>query len=172
MTSKAFSPRKEADRSITTWCHSSAIAVCKMHSQKSLTPRWCSFLGHSSDVVATIFDSKGGVLFDYEWMLQRNHLDCPWCYAKNRCRSVDAHLWVHISDILTVIRCSSIVQKIHTVFFGSQYTVSMYYHLNQKSSKYLSFWATTIHVICIMNDESPLHFSAFSLQFTAWKSMH
>jgi len=43
----------------------------------------------------------------------------PWC-------SVGAHPWAHYRDILTVVGCSTIVPKIHTVFFGSQYTVSMY----------------------------------------------
>jgi len=104
-------------------------------------------------------------------MLQRNHLDFPWCNAKNCWPSVDAHLWAHLRDIPTVIGCSTIVHKIHTVFFGSLYTLSMNYHLNPKSSILHSFWATTIHVICTMNDVCPWHCNAFGWHFTAWKSM-
>jgi len=69
--------------------------------------------------------------------------------------SVDAHLWAHLRDIVTVIGCSTIVQKMHTGFIGSLYTVSMYFHLNPRSLTHLSFWATSAHVICMMNDVVP-----------------
>ena len=79
----------------------------------------------------------------------------------NRWRSIDAHLWAYLRDILTVIGFPTIVQKMHTASIGSQYTVSMYYHLNLWSSKHLSFWATTIHVTYMINDVAPSHFNAF-----------
>jgi len=85
----------------------------------------------------------------------------------NRWLSIDAHFWAHLRDILTVIRCSTIVQRMHIVFNGSQWTVCMYYHLNPRSSRHVSFSATTIHVICMMNDVGPLGFSTFGRHFTA-----
>jgi len=107
------------------------------------------------------------------WMdatMQR--FDCWTGKTINRWHSIDAHLWAHLRDILTVIGCSTIVHTMHTVCFASQYTVSMYYHLNSESSTHLSFWATTIHIICMMNDVSPSCIGAFGRQFTAWISMH
>jgi hypothetical protein len=77
-----------------------------------------------------------------------------WC-------SVDAHLWAHLRDILTVIGCSTVVQKIHTASIGSRYTGSMKYDLNPRSSRNLSFWASTIHIICMSNDVAPLRVNTF-----------
>jgi len=85
----------------------------------------------------------------------------------NHCCSIDAHLWADLRDLLTVIGCSTIVQKMHTVFIGRQYTICMNYHLNQRSSRHLSFWATYIEVICMMNGVGPSHFSTFGWQFIA-----
>ena len=85
----------------------------------------------------------------------------------NRWRSVDAHLWAYLKDLLTVIRCSKIVQKMRIASIGSQYTVSMEYHLNPRSSRNLSFWATTIYVIYMINDVGPSRFNSFCRQFTA-----
>jgi len=161
-----------ADSSNMAQCRRNAIAFSNIHSQMSLTLRWRLVLGHSSDVVATICEYKGWLQFDYEWRLQRNHLDFQRSNAKNCWRSIDAHLWAHLTDIVTVIGCSTIVHKLHTVYFGSQYTVSMYYHSNPKSSRHLSFGATTIHVTFPMNGICPSHFSAFGRQSIACESMH
>ena len=94
----------------------------------------------------------------------------PWnCWIGktiNPWRSVDSHLWAHLGDILTVIACLTIVQKMDTVFIGSQYTIFMYYHLNPRSSRHLSFWATTIDVICMINNVYPSHLSALGRKFT------
>jgi len=51
--------------------------------------------------------------------------DCWINMTINRWRSVDAHLWAHLRDILIVIGCSTIVTKMHTASIGSQYTVPM-----------------------------------------------
>jgi len=93
--------------------------------------------------------------------------DCRMGKTINRWHSVEAHLWAHLRDILTVFGCSTIVQTMQTVPIGSQYTVSMYYHFNPRSSRHLSFWVTTIHNICMMNDVGTSHFIAFGQQFTA-----
>jgi hypothetical protein len=91
------------------------------------------------------------------WMgMTTNH----WC-------SVDAHIWAHLGDILIVIGCSTIVQKLLTVFIGSQYTGFMYYPLNPRSSRHLSSWATTIHIISIMNDVAAVRFNAIGRRFMA-----
>jgi len=92
--------------------------------------------------------------------------DCSMGKTINRWHSVDAHLWAHLRDILTVIGCSKIVQKMYTVSIGSHYTISMYYLFNPRSSRHLSFWATTIHVICMMNDVGTSCFNASGWQFT------
>ena len=92
--------------------------------------------------------------------------DCWMGMTINRWRSIDAHLWAHLRDILTVIGCLPIVQKMHTVSIGSQYTVSMYSHLNPRSSRYPSFWATTINVRYRNNDVAPSGFNTFGPQFT------
>jgi len=55
-----LSPRKTADSMIMVEYGRAAIGISQMHGQKLLTLSWCSFLGHSSDVVATIFGEKGG----------------------------------------------------------------------------------------------------------------
>jgi len=98
--------------------------------------------------------------------------DCWVGTTVNRWRSIDAHLRAHLGDILTVIRCSTIVHKMHIIFIGSQYTVSLYSHLHPKALRHLSFWATTINVIWMMNDISPLRYRAFGRQFMAEESMH
>ena len=88
-----------------------------------------------------------------------------WC-------SIDAHFWTHLRDLLTVIGCSTISHKMHTAPIGSQYTVSMNWYLNPRSSRHLSFWATTIHGIYMINEVAASHFNAFGRQFTAYKSIH
>ena len=87
--------------------------------------------------------------------------DCSIGMTINRWPSVDAPIWAYLRDILTVIGCSTIVQKMHTASIGSQYTVSMYYDLNPRSLRHRSFWATTIHVIYMINDIAPVCFNAF-----------
>jgi hypothetical protein len=89
--------------------------------------------------------------------------DSRKCKTFNYWHFVDAHLCAHLSDILTVIGCLTIEQKMPTVLIGSQYTVSTYCRLNPRSSIQLSIWATTIHVICMINNVDPSHFSAFGL---------
>jgi len=93
--------------------------------------------------------------------------DCWMSKTINCWRSVDGHLWAHLRDILTVIGCSTIGQIMHTVSIGSQYTMSMYYDLNPRYSRDLSFWATTIHVICIVNDIGLSRLNALGRSFTA-----
>jgi hypothetical protein len=92
---------------------------------------------------------------------------CWMGMTTNHWRSVDAHIWAHLRDILIVIGCSTIVQKLLTVFIGSQYTGFMYYPLNPRSSRHLSFWATTIHIISIMNDVAAVRFNAIGRRFMA-----
>jgi len=60
MLSQPFSPRKAADSLIMASCRSTAFAFAMMQSQKLLSLHSRSFLGHSSDVVATIFTKKDG----------------------------------------------------------------------------------------------------------------
>jgi hypothetical protein len=92
--------------------------------------------------------------------------DCWKGIAINRWSSVDAQLWALLSDILTVIGCSTIVQKMHTASIGNQFIVSMYYHLNPGSPRYLSFWTTTWHIIYIISDAAPMYFNTISRQIT------
>jgi hypothetical protein len=93
--------------------------------------------------------------------------DCWIDMTMNHWRFIDAHLWAYLRDLLTVIGCSTIVQKIHTASIGSLFTDSMQFHLNPRSSRNLSFWATTIQVIYMINDVGPSCFNAFGRQFTA-----
>jgi len=51
--------------------------------------------------------------------------DCWMGKTINHWCSIDAHLWAHLRVILSVIGCSTIVQKRQRVFIGSQYTSSM-----------------------------------------------
>jgi len=96
------------------------------------------------------------------WMdVTMQPFDCWMGKTINRWHSVDAHLWAHLRDEITVIGCSTIVQKMHTVGTGSQNTICMYHHFNPRSSRDLSFWGPTIHLICMMNDLGPSRFSAF-----------
>ena len=102
------------------------------------------------------------------WMDATMHTgDCWIDMTINRWRSVDAYLWPYLRNLLTVIGCTTIVQNMHAASIGSQYTVSMYYHLNPRSSRNLSFWATTIHVVYMINDVGSLGFNAFGRPFTA-----
>jgi hypothetical protein len=78
--------------------------------------------------------------------------DCWMGMTVNHWCSVDTHLWAHYRDTLTVIECSTIVPKMHIIIIGSQYTVSMYHHLNPKALSPPSIWATTRHIIWVMND--------------------
>jgi len=98
--------------------------------------------------------------------------DCWMGITINGWCSVDTHLWAHLRHILTVIDCSTIVQKMHTVFNGSQYTASRYYHVNPRSSRHLSFWANTIHSIFVKNNVALSCFSAFGRRYTTWESMN
>jgi hypothetical protein len=109
-----------------------------------------------------LFGSDGTIQLGDCWM--GTIINC-WC-------SVDAHLWAHLRDILTVIGSSTIVQKMHTVSIGSQYTVSIYSQLNPRSWRHFSFWATTIHGIYMINNIALSYFNAFGRQFMAWKSIH
>jgi len=60
MSSEAILSRKAADSSIMDKLGCIAPWFSKMQGQKSLTLCWHSFLGHSSDVVATIVALQGG----------------------------------------------------------------------------------------------------------------
>jgi len=93
--------------------------------------------------------------------------DCWMGKTINCWRSVDAYLWTHPRDILSMIWCSTILQKMHTVIIGSQYTVSIYYRLNPRPSWHLSFWGTTMQIICMMNDVEPSCFRSFGQQLMA-----
>jgi len=50
-----LSRRKAADSSMIVQCRYSALAFSMMQGQKPLTIRWPSYLGHSPEVVATMF---------------------------------------------------------------------------------------------------------------------
>jgi len=92
--------------------------------------------------------------------------DC-WMGKTINCKCSDAtHIWAHLGAILTVIGCSTAVQNMDIVFIGSQYTVSMYYHLNPRSSRHLRFWPTTKPGINMMNDVGPSCFGPLHRQFT------
>ena len=52
----AFLARNAADSLIMAYSRHTALAFTKMQGQKLLTFRRCTFSGHSSDVVATIFE--------------------------------------------------------------------------------------------------------------------
>ena len=93
--------------------------------------------------------------------------DCWPCKTINCRRSIDAHLWAHLWDILTIIGCWTIIKQKITFIIGREYTVSLYYCLNPGSLRHFRFWATTIHIICMMIQIGPLRVSAFSRQFTA-----
>ena len=98
-------------------------------------------------------------------MLHWRSVDAPLTL---RWRSVDSQL----KDILTVIGCSTIVRIMKTVIIDCQYIVSMYNHLHSKASRHISFWSTTIHVICAMNDIGPSQFSTSGREYTAYRFMH
>jgi hypothetical protein len=51
---EAFLPRKAADSLTMGYCHRTTLALSKMQGKKSLMLCSQSFLGDSSDVVATI----------------------------------------------------------------------------------------------------------------------
>jgi len=93
--------------------------------------------------------------------------DCWMGKTVNCWHSVDSHLRGHLRGIPTVIGGSTIVHKMHTVINGSQYRVSTYYQLHPKASRHLSFCATTIQVVWMMNDIGSLHFVTFCQQFMA-----
>jgi len=108
------------------------------------------------------FYQVGGPIF-HRWMEATTQpCDCWMCKTIHCWCTVDTYLWAHLRDIPAVIGCSTIVQRMHTVFIGSQYTVSVYCHVNSRSSRHVSFWPATIHVICMMNDVGPSCFSSFS----------
>ena len=91
--------------------------------------------------------------------------DCGMGKTVNHWRSIDAHLRAILGDMLTVIGCATIVRKMYKVYSGSQYSISMYYYLHPKASCPLSVWATTIHIIWMMNDVGVWRFSIFGQQF-------
>jgi len=222
MLSQPFSRRKVSDSSMIVQCRHAALASSMMQGQKPLKLHWRSYLGHSPDVVATmfclerraivrlwvkdtpepsefwmmqcqesltlcwrsflgccsdivfcVFTYKGRQNYDYGYMplhspaiiqdvrpeivdarlmlismtgqcacgLPFSLLSRPifllWMDATmpagdcwidmtiNHWRSVDAHLWAYLRDLLTVIGCTTIVQNMHTASIGSQYTISM-----------------------------------------------
>jgi len=105
------------------------------------------------------------------WMgvtMQRG--DCWVDMTINRWNSVDVHLRAYPRDLLPVIGCSTIAQKMYTSSIGSQYTISTLYHLNPRSSRNISFWATIIHIIYMIKDIDPSRFNAVGRQFTAYHS--
>ena len=55
MLSQPFSCRKVADSSMIVQCHHEARAFSMMQGEKPLTLHWRSYLGHSPNVVATMF---------------------------------------------------------------------------------------------------------------------
>jgi len=60
MLLQAFLPRMVADSSIMEHCGRTACRFSKMQALNLLTLLWHSFLGHSYDVVDSIFDEKAG----------------------------------------------------------------------------------------------------------------
>jgi len=60
MMLKAFLPRKAVASSIVAQSRRTGFEFSMMDGQKSLTLRGRSFLGHSSDVVSTVFAWNGG----------------------------------------------------------------------------------------------------------------
>jgi len=68
-SSGAVLPIKAADCSIMRQHHCVAVWLSKMQAQISLTLRWWSFLGDSSDIVTSILSNKGGQYYDYGCML-------------------------------------------------------------------------------------------------------
>jgi len=88
MLSLAFLPIKAANIVIMDIRHCTALELSEMQDQKSLTLRWCLFLGGSSDVVTSIFAYKGGQYCDYGCML----LHSPWIIQDARWKIVDAPL--------------------------------------------------------------------------------
>jgi len=60
MLSQAFLPRKAADCAIMGQFRHTALAFSMTQGQPLLTQHWHSLLEHDSNVVASIFVSKGG----------------------------------------------------------------------------------------------------------------
>jgi len=94
--------------------------------------------------------------------------DCRQGKTKSRWRSVVAHL----NDILTVIGCSTILQKVQIVIMDSQYIVSMYNYLHSKASRPLCFWAMTTQDIWTITDVGSTRYSAFGRQLMAYWPIH
>jgi len=98
--------------------------------------------------------------------------DCWIGMTVNHSHFVNPHLRAHCRHRLTVIGCSTIVHKMRIIFIASEYTVSTYYHSHPKALTPLSFWASTIHIIRMMNVVGPSLVSDFGREFLAWKSIH
>jgi hypothetical protein len=148
-------------------CRCTAQLLSRMYDQKSLMLCWRSFLWLGNVHVVCYFLSPSRLirLLWVDATMQPG--DCWIEMTINRGRSVDAHLQAYLRSLPTVIGCSKIVQKIHSASVGSQYRVSMYYYLDTRSSRNLSFWTTTIHVMYIFNDVGRSRLNAFGHQFTA-----
>jgi len=114
------------------------------------------------------FELKRGRILPLSMDVTMQPFDCWMGQTLNCGHFVNPHL----SDILSVIGCSTIVHNIHTVIIDSQRKISMYNHLHPQALRHLSFWATTMHVIKTTNCVHPMHFSAFGRQFTVWKWIH
>jgi len=130
---------------------------------------WCSVDTHfwdgATSMSLTYFYSKPATNFSLDWCDYAT-LWLPNRSDENHWSSIDAHL----RDILTVIRRSLNLHKIHTVIIYTQYTMWMYNHLRPQALRHLTFWATTIHVICRINVVAPSQFSAFRPQFRVYGS--
>ena len=90
-------------------------------------------------------------------------VDCRYWKTNPPWRSIDAHL----NHISTVIVCSIIGFKIHTIITDIQYIISMCNHMHPKASWPLDFWSTTILVLWDMDEVAPSHSSALCQQLTA-----
>jgi hypothetical protein len=89
--------------------------------------------------------------------------DCLRGKTKTCWRSVDTDL----DDKPTVIGCSLIIRKMHTVIIYNHYIALMYNYWNRKASRPHRVRAITLHIIWAMINAGPLHFSTFAQQLTA-----
>jgi len=92
----AFLPKKAADTMNMGSCGCIAIWLSKMQEQKSLTFRWCSFLGAGSYMDITIFAHKRGQHFDYTWKLLHSRL----IMQGTRTKIIDAPLMLIVREQL------------------------------------------------------------------------
>jgi len=162
ISSLAFVLIKAANAVIRSECCRTAHWLSKMQDPKSVLLHWCSFLGWGNEYVTCLFPSTAGHWLCFGSILLLNpSIDerSDW----NRWRNIDAYR----RDLLTVIRCAVMLHKIHLVVINSQYTIFTNHHLHPKVSRPLTFWATTIHIIYLINDLNLSSLSMCGRQLTA-----